>query len=159
MTKLSFYQNDPLIRESFWQKNSLVTHILFELCIFWYLAHSQILGNTLYVLQKNPFSQPTRDVEVLCETWIYFGVVFSVFGLERGSLYKYHLSDVVCSILSSFVANKVVGVSLSQHNYLHRQLTESICDAVICQGLGKNWLKKKSLWTKLPTKKFDKFLS
>ena len=49
VTKLSFCRNDPLIRESFWQKNSLVTHILFELCLFLYLAHSQILGNTLYV--------------------------------------------------------------------------------------------------------------
>ena len=29
--KLSFCQNDPLLRESFWQNNSLVTHILFEL--------------------------------------------------------------------------------------------------------------------------------
>ena len=34
--------------ESFWEKISLVTHILFELCLFWYVAHSQILGNTLY---------------------------------------------------------------------------------------------------------------
>ena len=29
--KLSFSQNDPLIGESFWQNNSLVTYILFEL--------------------------------------------------------------------------------------------------------------------------------
>jgi hypothetical protein len=29
--KLSFCQNDPLLAESFWQNNSLVTHILFEL--------------------------------------------------------------------------------------------------------------------------------
>jgi len=29
--KLSFCQNDPLMGESFWQNNSLVTHILFEL--------------------------------------------------------------------------------------------------------------------------------
>ena len=48
MTKLSFCQNEPLMRESFWQKISLVTNILFELGLFWYVAHSQILGNTLY---------------------------------------------------------------------------------------------------------------
>ena len=29
--KLSFCQNDPLIGGSFWQKDSLITHILFEL--------------------------------------------------------------------------------------------------------------------------------
>ena len=32
--KLSFCQNDPLIAESFWQKDSLITCILFELCLF-----------------------------------------------------------------------------------------------------------------------------
>ena len=29
--KLSFCQNDPPMGESFWQKDSLITHILFEL--------------------------------------------------------------------------------------------------------------------------------
>ena len=29
--KLSFCQNDPPMRESFWQKDSLITHIIFEL--------------------------------------------------------------------------------------------------------------------------------
>ena len=29
--KLSFFQNDPLMGESFWQNHRLVTHILFEL--------------------------------------------------------------------------------------------------------------------------------
>ena len=38
--KLSFCQNDSHIRESFWQNNSLVTHILFERCLLWYLAQS-----------------------------------------------------------------------------------------------------------------------
>ena len=54
VTKLSFCQNDPLMRESFWQKIGLVTHILFELGLFWYVAHSQILGNTFYVFLRNP---------------------------------------------------------------------------------------------------------
>ena len=35
------------IRWSFWQKDSLVTYILFELCLLWYLAYLQILGNSL----------------------------------------------------------------------------------------------------------------
>ena len=27
--------------QSFWQKNSFITHLLFELCLFWYIAHSR----------------------------------------------------------------------------------------------------------------------
>ena len=33
MIKLSFDQNDPPNRKSFWPKHSLITHILFELCL------------------------------------------------------------------------------------------------------------------------------
>ena len=40
-------QNGSLMGESLWQKDSLVTLILFELGLFWYLAQSQILGNSL----------------------------------------------------------------------------------------------------------------
>ena len=49
VTKVSFCQNDPIIGESFWQKNSLVTLVYFELCLFWYFANSQILGISLYI--------------------------------------------------------------------------------------------------------------
>ena len=38
-----------LMGESLWQNNSLVTLILFELGLFWYLAQSQILDNSLYI--------------------------------------------------------------------------------------------------------------
>jgi hypothetical protein len=34
VAKLSFCQNDPPMGKSFWQNNNLVTHILFELCLF-----------------------------------------------------------------------------------------------------------------------------
>ena len=40
--------DSPLIGQSFWQKNSFITHILFELCLFWYLAQSTYLWDTLY---------------------------------------------------------------------------------------------------------------
>ena len=40
-------QNDSLMGESLWQKDSLVTLILFELGLLWYLAQSPILGNSL----------------------------------------------------------------------------------------------------------------
>ena len=47
--KLFFWQNDCPIRGEFWQKNSFITHILFELCLFWYLAQSTYLWDTLYI--------------------------------------------------------------------------------------------------------------
>ena len=34
--KLSFCQNDSPMGGSFWQKDSLITIILFERCLFWY---------------------------------------------------------------------------------------------------------------------------
>ena len=47
--KLSFWQNDPLTRESFWENNSLVTHMLLELCLLWYSAQSTFFsGHTLF---------------------------------------------------------------------------------------------------------------
>ena len=48
MTKLSFCQNDPPRSTSFWQKNSLVTHTFFDLCLLRHLAQLQILVTTLY---------------------------------------------------------------------------------------------------------------
>ena len=50
MTRLLFCQNDSPMGGSFWQKDSLITDILFGLCLLWYLAHSQILGISLYVV-------------------------------------------------------------------------------------------------------------
>ena len=47
--KLSFCQNDSPMRGSFWQKDSFITHILFELCLFSNLAQSTFFRYTLYV--------------------------------------------------------------------------------------------------------------
>ena len=49
VTRLVFCQNNYLMRGSFWPKNSLITYIIFELYLIWYLTKSQILGLTLYV--------------------------------------------------------------------------------------------------------------
>ena len=55
MTKVSFCQNDPIIGESFWQKNSLFTLVFFELClhilIFCQFAN---FGNQSLVLNARP---------------------------------------------------------------------------------------------------------
>ena len=43
VTKLVFCINDSPIGGSFWKKDSLITHIIFDLCLFWYLADSKQL--------------------------------------------------------------------------------------------------------------------
>ena len=50
MIKLPFCQNEPPMGESFWQKDSLMTHILFELCRFRYLSQSTVFWYTLYLI-------------------------------------------------------------------------------------------------------------
>ena len=46
--KLSFNQNDCPWGGSFWSKDSLITHILFELCLFRNLAQCTLFLLTLY---------------------------------------------------------------------------------------------------------------
>ena len=48
VTSLFFCQNDVLTGESFWQKDSLVTPILFDLCLFKHFSLSQIFVISLY---------------------------------------------------------------------------------------------------------------
>ena len=49
VTSLFFCQNDVLIGGSFWQKDSLVTLILFDLCLFKHFSLLQIFVISLYV--------------------------------------------------------------------------------------------------------------
>ena len=49
--KPSFCQNDPSMGETFWQKDSLITHILSEL---WLITHTILVRNLLtHMLQTN----------------------------------------------------------------------------------------------------------
>ena len=48
VTSLFFCQNDVLIGGPFWQKDSLVTLILFDLCLFKHFSLSQIFVISLY---------------------------------------------------------------------------------------------------------------
>ena len=48
--KLCVCQNDSPMGESFWQKHSLITYILFELCTIWESTQSQFCCHRLYVL-------------------------------------------------------------------------------------------------------------
>ena len=52
VTKLFFCQNGVLLGRSFWPKESLVTLIIFELWVLWYLAQSHIHRITLYIVIK-----------------------------------------------------------------------------------------------------------
>ena len=47
--KLSFCRNDSHMGGLFWQKNTLITHILIELCLLWYLAECTFSLLTLYL--------------------------------------------------------------------------------------------------------------
>ena len=58
--KLSFGQNDSSARGSVWPKDSLITHILFELCLFRYLAQSIYFRDTLYY--PNIFIKSQREI-------------------------------------------------------------------------------------------------
>ena len=74
--KLSLCQNDPLIGESFWQKDSLITHILFELCLFRNLAQFTFFLLTLYLI----FMRSKWNYNIV------FTLVFSQNGTEIASV-------------------------------------------------------------------------
>ena len=64
MIKLSFCQNDPPMGESFWQKDSLITHILFELWLITLLwIVSVFLTQTL--LTFDPKHQGNNEILIL----------------------------------------------------------------------------------------------
>ena len=94
VTRLFFCQNDSLMGESLWQKDSLVTLILFELGLFWYLAHPQILGNSLYVIYS------VLELRVLifidhAKLWGNYGVI----SMCRKSDYSQHMLLSYVSIM------------------------------------------------------------
>ena len=60
MINLSFGQNDYPMGGSFWTKDSLISHILFELCLFRYLAQSIYFRDTLYY--PNIFIKSQREI-------------------------------------------------------------------------------------------------
>ena len=49
VTKLSFCQSDSPMSLSFWQKNSLVTHIFFDLCLFKHIGYEFWATDCTYV--------------------------------------------------------------------------------------------------------------
>ena len=53
LIQLSFGQNDPLMGQSFWPKYSLITHMLFKLCLFRHLAQCTLFLLTLYFFHSN----------------------------------------------------------------------------------------------------------
>ena len=65
VTILSFCQNDSLMGESLWQKDRMVTHILFDLCLF---KHFSPVANFGYQSLEN-FAQWG---EIPCLNWSQF---------------------------------------------------------------------------------------
>ena len=63
VTKLFFCQNGVLLGRPFWQKDSVVTLILFELWILWYLVQFQILVTSLYLGR-------TKSLENASKGWL-----------------------------------------------------------------------------------------
>ena len=56
---------------SFCQNDSLVTHILHELCLFWYLPHSKILGSTLYIFCTFYRTLNTNPIHITFLSYLY----------------------------------------------------------------------------------------
>ena len=71
-----FCQNDPPIRESFWQKDSLITHIHFELCLFRNFAQHTFFLLTLYIKRHNPNLVTIRYAERSLEFQNQLGPIF-----------------------------------------------------------------------------------
>ena len=73
--------------ESFWLKDSLITHKIFELCLFRYLAQSTYFRDTLYVDQISPicffikFNSSKSSVFSEFNTFENFGIQNLVDGL------------------------------------------------------------------------------
>ena len=62
VTKLSFCQNDSPLSKSFWQKDSLVTLILFDLCIFKHSIEKRWTEN-LCIKLKFLFSRKATKID------------------------------------------------------------------------------------------------
>ena len=62
-------------RREFWQKSSFITHILFELCLFWYLAQSAYFWDTLYD-RRNDWGTGSM-VEKMHQNKVRLGHIFS----------------------------------------------------------------------------------
>ena len=71
--KLSFGQNDCPMGESFWPEDSLITHILFELCLFRNLAKCTLFLLTLYYKKQTwsiiPHNKIIVETHLPCSWW------------------------------------------------------------------------------------------
>ena len=80
--KLFFCQNGPLMGQSFWQNTSLVTHILFDLFLFWYYGTT---SNNTYLLSRSLLElNPQKCNHNYCSwnlfmIWRFFSLQFNLF--------------------------------------------------------------------------------
>ena len=96
MTSLFFSQNDSPMRESFWQKNRLATHILFDLCLF---EHFSPVAN---------FEQQSLSTQALNNFFSASDIMEAV----RGRFHLYGISYkgcvILCMIQVVLLRNKLV---------------------------------------------------
>ena len=78
VTNLSFCQNDSPMSTPFWQKKRLVTLILFELCLLWYLAQSQILVISLFIHISKPVMDGFTLWQLIYMIYLYLNNLFII---------------------------------------------------------------------------------
>ena len=64
VSMLLFCQNNSLMRESFWPNDSLITFIIFELCLIWYIRPVANFG-THPLIQRWPITKPLENMNLI----------------------------------------------------------------------------------------------
>ena len=90
MTILSFCQNDSLIGESLWQNNRMVTHILFDLCLF---KHFSPVANFGYQSLCMKFGFIVTGSVFLDSEWITDNVLNAKASIDRSLAYIPQLTE------------------------------------------------------------------
>ena len=124
VTKLFFCQNYCLIRGSFWQNDSLVTHILYELCLFWYLAHSQILGNTLYMKKAVP-----TCIHQLINTYMFISFLENLLTTQLSTVWS--VNDELSRNIPR--GSRRYRGSLKIHHWRHTHYTYGLHNLIVLQ--------------------------
>ena len=107
--ELSFGQNDSPMEKSFWPKDSFITHILFELCLFKHLAQCTLFMFTLYSEKVKKFEDFTKfcglhRIYELYHIKLVYGLsthtTYTIENLARSKVGKKEQYRIVISLVS-----------------------------------------------------------